>query len=66
MDIYCKKAGFGQISRYSSLNTRIAKTLEDNRYNVSITATVLGMGRTTLWRKMKSYGISSRVAKHVS
>ena len=42
---------------------RIVQKLEDNRYNVSATARVLGMGRTTLWRKMKSYDIKSKGAK---
>ena len=42
---------------------RIIKMLEDNRYNVSATAGALGMGRTTLWRKMKSYEIKSKVVK---
>jgi len=42
---------------------RIIKTLEDNRYNVSATAGVLGMGRTTLWRKMKFYDIRSNAVK---
>ncbi len=42
---------------------RIIKTLEDNRYNVSATAGALGMGRTTLWRKMKTYDIKSRAVK---
>ncbi len=39
---------------------RIVRTLETNRFNISATAKELRMGRTTLWRKMKSYGISSK------
>ena len=36
---------------------RIMKVLQENRYNVSATARTLGIGRTTLWRKMKAYDI---------
>lgn len=35
----------------------IQKALEENRYNATATARALGMGRTTLWRKMKKYGL---------
>ncbi len=42
---------------------RIIKTLEDNLYNVSATAIALGIGRTTLWRKMKSHNIESKIVK---
>ncbi|MBN4076566.1 sigma-54-dependent Fis family transcriptional regulator [Gemmatimonas aurantiaca] len=34
---------------------RILKSLEDNHWNYSQTANELGIGRTTLWRKVKKY-----------
>jgi PAS domain S-box-containing protein len=37
---------------------KIKKALEDNRFNKKITAESLGMNTSTLWRKMKKYGIS--------
>jgi len=33
--------------------------LKKNKYNYSSAAKTLGIGRTTLWRKMKKYGIVS-------
>ena len=35
--------------------TRIKNVLEQTRWNRTIAAQKLGMGRTTLWRKMKAY-----------
>ena len=35
----------------------IARTLEANRWNVGRTAEALGISRTTLWRRMKHFGI---------
>jgi len=63
-----KTAGPSASARMESISNmpekeRIIKTLEDNRYNVSVTASALGMGRTTLWRKMKSYDIKSKAGK---
>ena len=37
----------------------ILRALEDNQWNQSLAAQSLGIGRTTLWRKMKIYGIPS-------
>ncbi len=37
---------------------RILKSLEDNKWNYSQTALELGIGRTTLWRKVKKYNLS--------
>ncbi len=37
----------------------IVKTLEENDWNVSKAATVLGIERSHLHKKMKSYGIES-------
>jgi DNA-binding NtrC family response regulator len=36
----------------------ILKSLKENRWNYSITAGKLGIGRTTLWRKVKKYNIA--------
>lgn len=38
--------------------SRILKSLEDNNWNYSQTAIELGIGRTTLWRKVKKYNLS--------
>ena len=36
----------------------IARALEDNDWNFTQTAQELGIGRTTLWRKVKKYGLT--------
>jgi len=36
---------------------QILKTLEDNDWNYSLTAKELGIGRTTLWRKVKKFNL---------
>ena len=38
---------------------RILKALESNKWRKKETARVLGIDRTTLWRKMKKFGLSS-------
>ncbi|HWR82263.1 MAG TPA: sigma 54-interacting transcriptional regulator [Candidatus Deferrimicrobium sp.] len=40
----------------------IQRALEDNRWNFSQTAQALGIGRTTLWRKVKKYDLRPQVA----
>ncbi len=40
-----------------SLKERIEATLSANEWNLSKTASILGIGRTTLWRKVKKYNI---------
>jgi len=35
----------------------ILKTLQDNDWNYTLTANQLGIGRTTLWRKVKKYNL---------
>ncbi|MGK7345168.1 MAG: sigma-54 interaction domain-containing protein [Candidatus Nitrospinota bacterium M3_3B_026] len=35
----------------------IQRALEENRYNTTATARALGIGRTTLWRRMKKYDL---------
>lgn len=37
--------------------TRIVRALDANHWSVGRTAAVLGMSRTTLWRRMKHFGI---------
>lgn len=39
----------------SSQRSLIAKALSDNNWNYTQTAAALGIGRTTLWRKMKKF-----------
>jgi transcriptional regulator of acetoin/glycerol metabolism len=41
-----------------SLKERIHAALCANNWNFSKTATTLGIGRTTLWRKVKKYNIT--------
>jgi two-component system, NtrC family, response regulator AtoC len=41
--------------------TRILKSLEDNKWNYSQTAVELGIGRTTLWRKVKKYNLTKEL-----
>lgn len=45
----------------------IEATLVANRFNVTVTARILGLGRTTLYRKMKQYHFqeSARALKAV-
>ncbi len=40
-----------------SQRTVIARALEDNNWNFTLTAQKLGIGRTTLWRKVKKYDL---------
>ncbi len=40
-----------------TFRNRIIKSLEDNDWNFTQTATELGIGRTTLWRKVKKYNL---------
>ncbi len=42
---------------YASECQLIQNTLEKVHWNRSKAAEILGMGRTTLWRKMKQYGL---------
>ncbi len=37
----------------------IAATLKEHNWNYELVSRLLGIGRTTLWRKMKEYGISN-------
>ncbi|MBI5266977.1 MAG: sigma-54-dependent Fis family transcriptional regulator [candidate division Zixibacteria bacterium] len=41
----------------STQRAAIVKALEDNRWNFTRTAQALGIGRTTLWRKVKKYDL---------
>lgn len=51
------------LSGRSLLDTQklqILNSLEENNWNYSLTASQLGIGRTTLWRKMKKFDLKSR------
>ncbi|MCP4706013.1 MAG: AAA family ATPase, partial [candidate division Zixibacteria bacterium] len=43
-----------------SLKQRIENSLSSNNWNFSKTASQLGIGRTTLWRKIKKYNIAKK------
>ena len=43
--------------------TLIVRALNDNSWNYSKTATELGIGRTTLWRKIKKYDLKQEMVK---
>lgn len=43
-----------------SLKQRIEKSLSANNWNFTRTASQLGIGRTTLWRKIKKYNIEKK------
>jgi len=45
------------ISLIDMQREHILKSLKENRWNYSVTAGKLGIGRTTLWRKVKKYSI---------
>ena len=46
----------------SNQRTLIVKALSDNDWNYTKTAAELGIGRTTLWRKIKKYNLSREQA----
>jgi two-component system, NtrC family, response regulator PilR len=48
----------GNVSLVDMQREHILKSLKENRWNYSITAGKLGIGRTTLWRKVKKYNIA--------
>jgi DNA-binding NtrC family response regulator len=43
--------------------TLIIKALNDNNWNYTKTASELGIGRTTLWRKIKKYDLKQELAE---
>lgn len=45
-------------SLQESQKLQILKSLEENDWNYSLTANQLGIGRTTLWRKIKKYNLT--------
>lgn len=53
---YGKK--FQQDFSESDDKSELVHTLQKNHWNKSKTASELGIGRTTLWRKMKKYGLA--------
>ena len=48
----------GNVSLVEMQREHILRSLKENRWNYSITAGKLGIGRTTLWRKVKKYNIA--------
>ncbi len=48
----------GNVSLIDMQREHILKSLKENRWNYSVTAGKLGIGRTTLWRKVKKYNIA--------
>jgi transcriptional regulator with PAS, ATPase and Fis domain len=53
-----QSAILGNVSLVDMQRDHILKSLKENRWNYSITAGKLGIGRTTLWRKVKKYNIA--------
>ncbi len=51
-------AVLSNVSLVDMQREHILKSLNENRWNYSITAGKLGIGRTTLWRKVKKYNIA--------
>jgi len=51
-------AVLSNVSLVDMQREHILKSLKENRWNYSITAGKLGIGRTTLWRKVKKYNIA--------
>ena len=47
----------GCMDRETRESARISQALRETRYNRTEAAKVLGMSRTTLWRKMREYGL---------
>ncbi|MDD3558726.1 MAG: helix-turn-helix domain-containing protein, partial [Melioribacteraceae bacterium] len=52
-----KPAGTEKGTFYNEERLRLIHILEENRWNQTKSAEVLGIGRTTLWRKLKKYGL---------
>lgn len=50
---------------YQDEATHIRRMLEKHRWNRSRVASELGIGRTTLWRKIKSYGLEQQEAHNL-
>jgi transcriptional regulator with PAS, ATPase and Fis domain len=48
-----------QISRHTTDAEKITAALEKARFNRTRAAAMLGIGRTTLWRKMKEFGLDT-------
>ena len=51
-------AVLSNVSLVDMQREHILKSLKENRWNYSVTAGKLGIGRTTLWRKVKKYSIA--------
>ena len=56
-EIETPKEGHGPEALEAIEKNHIEKVLEENDYNISVSARYLRIGRNTLYRKMKNYGI---------
>ncbi|MCH9030649.1 MAG: sigma-54-dependent Fis family transcriptional regulator [candidate division Zixibacteria bacterium] len=56
-----ESADFGSGSLETTYRNRILKSLEENDWNFTQTANELGIGRTTLWRKVKKFNLRREV-----
>ena len=48
----------GAVSLEEMQKEHIVRSLRENKWNYSVTAGKLGIGRTTLWRKVKKFNIA--------
>jgi two-component system, NtrC family, response regulator PilR len=53
-----KQNATNNVSLVDMQRDHILRSLKENRWNYSVTASKLGIGRTTLWRKVKKYSIA--------
>lgn len=53
-----KQDAANNVSLTEMQREHILRSLKENRWNYSVTASKLGIGRTTLWRKVKKYSIA--------
>ncbi len=58
LDVDRRDGVSGNVSLVDMQRDHILRSLKDNKWNYSITAGKLGIGRTTLWRKVKKYNIT--------
>ncbi len=58
------RADAADLSLKNLEKNHIAATLQEFDWNYDLVAKILGIGRTTLWRKMKEYHITSSQQRH--
>ena len=56
--IKCKRKDNGTKNIFEKNNTQLIELLNENKWNKTKVAEILGIDRTTLWRKLKSIGIN--------